>query len=573
MNSRIILSNTQALINYKWLPISLIIITWLIMVLLVNPIGNFPLCDDWAYASSVKILLETGHFVLHDWSAANILSQAVVGYIFSLIFGFSHTALRFSTLSLALLGLIFVYKLLIELKISRGLALIIVLMLEMNPMFLALSNTFMSDIPFFCFFSIALYYLIESINSNSWKSILLGTLMSGIAILDRQIGLAIPLAFSISYLIGKELTPTSIAKAITPLIISVIIYQSFKNFIVSGENPPSHYGAQIQYILNVLQLPIDKIIKILAINCIKIVVFSGIFLSPLLLYIFYYNKLKITKTALTTVLISYVILYIICYFTYPLTPHKQWLFIGNIINIYGIGQSLSPFYPTSQEYFSYFLLTKILDFISFCFGCLLVAFIYKTIALLKNRIFNKNSNKTNIPVFFALTLFIYLIPIITQSYFFDRYLIIFFLLISMLLASTLITNDTSILSKPHTNIIITILSSFGIISVLLVHDYLDVNRVNWHVLSDLIDNKKIDGGFEFNGTHHYFSKNLGSRVILDGWRFDCFWCIGDDIKYRVSLTDYDPYGMKEYQLDSTYPTHHWLPISAKQIYLLHKNIN
>jgi hypothetical protein len=47
------------------------------MVILVNPIGDFPLNDDWAYGWTVKTLLETGVFQLSDWTATNILPQAL----------------------------------------------------------------------------------------------------------------------------------------------------------------------------------------------------------------------------------------------------------------------------------------------------------------------------------------------------------------------------------------------------------------------------------------------------------------------------------------------------------------
>src|SRR5689334_10088256 len=78
--------------------ICLITILWVFMVILVNPIGDFPLNDDWAYGWTVKTLLETGSFVLSDWTAANLLPQALWGILFCLPFGFSFTALRFSTL-------------------------------------------------------------------------------------------------------------------------------------------------------------------------------------------------------------------------------------------------------------------------------------------------------------------------------------------------------------------------------------------------------------------------------------------------------------------------------------------
>jgi len=35
---------------------------WIVVTILVNPLGNFPLHDDFAYGKSVKQLLDTGRF-------------------------------------------------------------------------------------------------------------------------------------------------------------------------------------------------------------------------------------------------------------------------------------------------------------------------------------------------------------------------------------------------------------------------------------------------------------------------------------------------------------------------------
>ncbi|MEH2041994.1 hypothetical protein [Nostoc sp.] len=82
-----------------------LITTWILMTILVNPLGNFPLNDDWAYGQSVQSLVEKGNLKISPWSAANLLSQVFWGALFCLPFGFSFTALRFSTLTLGALTL------------------------------------------------------------------------------------------------------------------------------------------------------------------------------------------------------------------------------------------------------------------------------------------------------------------------------------------------------------------------------------------------------------------------------------------------------------------------------------
>ena len=52
---------------------------WICMILLANPIGDFPLNDDWAYAYSVQHLLQHGELRFSDWTATESLWTGSVG--------------------------------------------------------------------------------------------------------------------------------------------------------------------------------------------------------------------------------------------------------------------------------------------------------------------------------------------------------------------------------------------------------------------------------------------------------------------------------------------------------------
>ena len=70
-------------------------------IVLVNPLGNFPSVDDWAYAHSVELFVTSGILKIHTWTSSNILSQILWDAGFALPFGTSLTVLRFSTLAAA----------------------------------------------------------------------------------------------------------------------------------------------------------------------------------------------------------------------------------------------------------------------------------------------------------------------------------------------------------------------------------------------------------------------------------------------------------------------------------------
>jgi hypothetical protein len=113
----------------------LFFLIWLAAIFIVQPLGNFPLNDDWSFGQAVKHLLENHDFRPTGWTAMPLLTNVLWGGLFCLPAGFSFTALRFSTLVAALLGMFGIYSLL---KLSRPpewLALMAALLLGFNPIF------------------------------------------------------------------------------------------------------------------------------------------------------------------------------------------------------------------------------------------------------------------------------------------------------------------------------------------------------------------------------------------------------------------------------------------------------
>lgn len=48
---------------------------WIICVVLINPVGDFPLNDDWAYGLPAEVLVKEHVFKLTDWQAAALVTQ------------------------------------------------------------------------------------------------------------------------------------------------------------------------------------------------------------------------------------------------------------------------------------------------------------------------------------------------------------------------------------------------------------------------------------------------------------------------------------------------------------------
>ncbi len=118
------------------------------MIALANPIGDFPLNDDWVYGLAVKSILEQGEFRMPSPASTDLFPQAYWGALFCLPFGFSFTALRVSTLVLGLVGILATYGIVRQLGAGARFALLAAALVAGNPLYFALANTFMTDVPF-----------------------------------------------------------------------------------------------------------------------------------------------------------------------------------------------------------------------------------------------------------------------------------------------------------------------------------------------------------------------------------------------------------------------------------------
>src|ERR1051325_5986179 len=182
---------------YLWgerLPLAIIVGFFLLSCLLVSPLKNAPVIDDWTYAWSVENFIKTHHLAVLDWSAHYPIFQTLWGGLFSLVFGFSFGVLRISTVVLAAAGCAALYLTFRELEIERWPSLVGALILAVNPIFFVLSFSFMTDVPFLSLMNIAAFFFVAGIKRDRASLLWVGGRCGVAGYLGRQIGLVIPLA-------------------------------------------------------------------------------------------------------------------------------------------------------------------------------------------------------------------------------------------------------------------------------------------------------------------------------------------------------------------------------------------
>jgi hypothetical protein len=155
---------------------------------------DVPVVDDWAYAWSVERLLQTGHLLVLVRSSCYPIVQILWGALFARVAGFSFSALRLSTVVLAIFGCWAIYLTLREFAVSARVSLLAACTVALNPIFFVLAFTYMTDVPFLSLSSIGLFFYVSGFRRDRPARLWWGTLFLVLAFLIRQIGVLLPLA-------------------------------------------------------------------------------------------------------------------------------------------------------------------------------------------------------------------------------------------------------------------------------------------------------------------------------------------------------------------------------------------
>jgi hypothetical protein len=183
------------------IPLALLVAVWLLIIAIVNPVGEFMVNDDWSYVRALDRFLSEGRLVGTGWGpnwapgGPSLLTHLMWGRMFTWVGGYSLTSLRMSVLTAALLGSLALFFLCRMLRVSDWSALWATLALILNPLFLSQSFTFMTDITFTCLTIFALLFFQLGVQRASLSLVAGGMFLCLCSVLTRQIGVVLAMAF------------------------------------------------------------------------------------------------------------------------------------------------------------------------------------------------------------------------------------------------------------------------------------------------------------------------------------------------------------------------------------------
>ncbi|HFB99827.1 MAG TPA: hypothetical protein ENJ53_03375, partial [Phaeodactylibacter sp.] len=527
-------------------------IIWILCIIIINPIGDFPLNDDWSYAHNAKALALENKIVFHDWGAMTLIVHTIWGALFCKLFGFSFTVLRASTLVLGWGTLLVTFLYFKEGGMKKKYAFWGTLLFAINPFFLENAFTYMTEIPFLFFFLSAALFFQKSINGKNGFNLIYATLFSILATLIRQPGVLIPVAFFFIHIIKNKPSLKTVIQAVTPAISTLLSLTLFVKWRATNFGLSENFGQAKQLINNITR---GKFVSSLQHISYGDFTLWGLFLIPLLVVLVPYFWKNITHTK------KIIFIVITLLFCYPFIIIPDKVFLGNTFFNLGMGPIVLPsssnFSPPQIGENDW----KNLYTIGFVAGIFLVKWIFIKTYQLFIFIKNKNENTVNWGSLFALTTaFGYFLFLMLNTYFFDRYSIIAFPFFILLLI------------PPHTNFDIPNffkilgIACFAIISIFSIsatHDYLSWNRARWDATNYALDELKIpydqlSGGFEYKKMYNFTSYGPTDWEDMEYWNTS-------KEQYKLAFSP-----QCKYNVIKPVPYFRYLPPKQDTMYLLKK---
>ncbi len=237
-----------------WRNLGLILAAYLIVMWLMPIDHHFAFIDDWSWYRSTEQIVNGAGFRPPDFSCATLVSHVYWGAGFAYLFGLSFTVLTAANMVMSLIGVLAFYLLLRRLGYRANLSGLGAATLALNPLYVTYSYSYMTDITFVALLLVGcLCYCIglgrsgavggegvidhtstasasnlkpqtSNLKPRSDLWLWLGSGCSALAFLDRQFGLALPLAALIWLGYNRRLNWRNL---LATLLIPLLVFGSY----------------------------------------------------------------------------------------------------------------------------------------------------------------------------------------------------------------------------------------------------------------------------------------------------------------------------------------------------------
>jgi 4-amino-4-deoxy-L-arabinose transferase-like glycosyltransferase len=568
--------------RFDWYVAATLIALWGLIEVIINPIGDFPLNDDWVYGLPVQWLVEEGRLGFAQQNAL-YFTQMLWGSLFVLIAGFSYTVLRISTLVAAAVGLAATYLTGREVGLSRAGAVMVVGLIMINPVFVSLANTFMTDVPFVSIMMLSVLLLLRGLKYDrpaylwaGWATVLAAALL-------RQVAIVIPIGLIIAMAIKGGMNRAWLLKAVVPAAVVLAAVLVSRKLLEVMDLLPAYsdmYTGAVKLILIDLAHLRPGGLRPMIVGTSLGLMHLGLWMLPLMV-LFQPSwsgatprrGLLITLAALGS---TAAVVTAILSFTDLLMPLGIF---GNILSDFGTGILSLAGPPPRAPRWCWVAITW-----GSAFSALLIVLALGQVA--RRALAQIRSGQARqslwLPAFLLVSLFFYFAFacfLCGYAPWVDRYL-----LPAMVLLTLLLTEKTiGVIARPQPILGARVLVSTALallylgFSVASTHDYLAWNRQRWAaallMTQEGIAPKDIRGGYEID--HYYAWRDLPDHVTnasrAEFARRPGQWHPGESeyhTRYVIAFSD-----QQGFHRVRRLPVDRWLPLSPDQILVLERSGN
>ncbi len=538
-----------------------LVAVWVAMVVAVNPIGDFPLNDDWAWGLAVKTLYEQHVLTIPAFAGMSLVAHILWGFVACLPAGFSFTALRLSSAVLGLAAVLSTYGLCLEAGATRGLAFLCALAVAANPLIFEHALSFMTDTPFLALVLLSMLCFVHSVRSGARVTAALAIVLALAATLTRQTGVVLPALFAGACVLGRTVT----VRIVGVLLLAAVVVHGglgwYEEWLrASGQMGPS-YDIYARELRALLRNPAALANRPLTIGdgLRMVLTYVGFFLLPVLVAILP-RRLRANKAF---VLLGVALAGWFAWSTTTEFARRGWRMPFNQ-NFCLVDLGLGPMTLTDVRVrnlphlpgagIAFWQWVTRLGIVGG--GLVIVLVVVTGLELFTRRVVTTGKSATVTTAAALGFAGAYGTVVLLTPY--DRYFIPLFPMLLIAGAWGAGALRWTWISRPLFALaFVGILLQAGF-SVAATHDYLAWNRVRWAALRDLmrvhgVPPRQIDGGVEFNGTYLYGTRSPPGKSP--------FW-VEDDL-YMVTFGP-----MPGYRTFSEHPFARWLPPGQGTVFIL-----
>jgi hypothetical protein len=480
--------------------IGLLCLIFCVIELIIHPVGNFLLNDEWLYAQATFNFSEKNVVDTSAWGYTSMLAHILYGSIFVKFFGFSHSVLHYSTLLWSFFGIVCFYRLLNDFFTKNPFqSFLLTLVMLANPLYISLSNSFMTDIPFLANIIIGLYFYLKYRSNKQFVFLMMSTCFFIWAILIRQLAFAFVAGIFMSELMvnRKKVLPAAAIFVITSFSLWLFEYwlheKNVSNYhYLFFSNGHSFNSESVSISL----LNFTK-------RWIHYMSFSGFVLFPLLvpklITMLLSGDIMKSKPRLLVSLVLFI----------PVAWSMQKFPIGNYFYNTGVGPEtlLDTYILKVNNAHSFSVIFYVIKAVSYLGAFTLLIIIVNHLFLFFRQ--RDKVSETMLPQWIiGSSLFFYYSFLAMASPIFDRYIMVFSIFVIPLIYKDVITGNLKL--------IVPLIFVFMLFSVFATKDYFSGHDTRWTAINFLktryqIKDEDINGGLEheskvFYKTNNWFDK-------------------------------------------------------------------